>query len=104
MLSFEVILQVFEDILRQNPFCEVLSNSHGYTLLAWEPDLNLNLTISDLQNRVAAAFLAAFPKHNPVFPGDWGSASTSRNQAFPGRWKCRFFAFVYTNALLAVNV
>lgn len=38
MLSFEVILQVFEDILRQNPFCEVLSNSHGYTLLAWEPD------------------------------------------------------------------
>lgn len=33
MLSFEVILQVFEDILRQNPFCEVVSNSHGYMLL-----------------------------------------------------------------------
>ena len=44
-----------------------------------------------LQNRVAAAFLAALPEHNPVFSGDWGSASTSRNQAFPRRWKYLVF-------------
>ena len=47
-----------------------------------------NAQFQRLQNRVAAAFLAAFPEHKSVFSGDWGSASTSRNQAFPGRWKC----------------
>ena len=36
MLSFEKILQVFEDILRQDPLYEVVSTSHGYTLLAWD--------------------------------------------------------------------
>lgn len=34
MLFFEVIIQVFEDILRQDPLYEVVSTSHGYTLLA----------------------------------------------------------------------
>ena len=33
MLFFEVIIQVFEDILRQDPLYEVVSTSHGYTLL-----------------------------------------------------------------------
>ena len=36
MLTFEKILQVFEDILRQDPLYEVVSTSHGYTLLAWD--------------------------------------------------------------------
>ena len=39
ILSFEVILQAFEDILRQDPFCEVVSTNHGYTLLSWEATL-----------------------------------------------------------------
>lgn len=38
MLSFERILQVFNDILRQDPLYEVVSTSHGYTLLGWEPN------------------------------------------------------------------
>ena len=33
MLSFDRILQVFDDILRQDPLYEVVSTSHGYTLL-----------------------------------------------------------------------
>ena len=32
---FERILQVFEDILREDPLYEVVSTSHGYTLLGW---------------------------------------------------------------------
>ena len=36
MLTFEKILQVFEDILRQDPLYEVVSTSHGYTLLGWD--------------------------------------------------------------------
>ena len=35
MLSFERILQVFDDILRQDPLYEVVSTSHGYTLRGW---------------------------------------------------------------------
>lgn len=33
MLSFDRIFQVFDDILRQDPLYEVVSTSHGYTLL-----------------------------------------------------------------------
>lgn len=40
MLSFEKILQVFEDLLRQDPLYEVVSTSHGYTLLAWDEHRN----------------------------------------------------------------
>lgn len=40
MLSFEKILQIFEDILRQDPLYEVVSTSHGYTLLAWDSHRN----------------------------------------------------------------
>lgn len=36
MLTFEKILQVFEGILRQDPLYEVVSTSHGYTLLGWD--------------------------------------------------------------------
>ena len=36
MLTFEKILQVFEDILQQDPLYEIVSTSHGYTLLAWD--------------------------------------------------------------------
>lgn len=35
MLTFEKNLQVFEDILQQDPLYEVVSTSHGHTLLAW---------------------------------------------------------------------
>ena len=38
MLRFDRILQVFDDILRQDPLYEVVSTSHGYTLLGWEPN------------------------------------------------------------------
>ena len=38
MVSFERILKTSKGILPQDPFCEVISTSHGYTLLAWEPD------------------------------------------------------------------
>ena len=38
MLTFEKILQVFDGILRQDPLYEVVSTSHGYTLLGWEPN------------------------------------------------------------------
>ena len=36
MLTFEKILKVFEDILRQDPLYEVVSTSRGYTLLGWD--------------------------------------------------------------------
>ena len=36
MLTFEKILKVFEDILRQDPLYEVVSTIHGYTLLGWD--------------------------------------------------------------------
>ena len=63
-----------------------------------------NAQFQRLQNRVAAAFLAALPEHKSVFSGDWGSASTSRNQVFPKHRECLVFAFVYTDALLATIV
>lgn len=37
MLTFEKILQVFGDILKQDPLYEVVQTSYGYTLLAWQP-------------------------------------------------------------------
>lgn len=36
MLTFERVLNIFEDILQQDPLYEVVSTSHGYTLLAWD--------------------------------------------------------------------
>ena len=36
MLTFERVLNVFEDILQQDPLYEVVSTSHGYTLLGWD--------------------------------------------------------------------
>ena len=38
MLTFEKVLEVFADYLQQDPLYEVLLTSHGYTLLAWEPE------------------------------------------------------------------
>ena len=38
MLTFEKVLEVFADYLQQDPLYEVLRTSHGYTLLAWEPE------------------------------------------------------------------
>lgn len=37
MLTYEKILDVFEDYLQKDPLYEIVSTSHGYTLLAWEP-------------------------------------------------------------------
>ena len=33
MLTFERVLNVFEDILREDPLYEIVLTSHGYTLL-----------------------------------------------------------------------
>lgn len=38
MLTFEKVLEVFADYLKQDPFYEVILTSHGYTLMAWEPE------------------------------------------------------------------
>ena len=35
MLTFEKILQIFADILRQDPLYEVVCTSRGYTLPGW---------------------------------------------------------------------
>lgn len=40
MLSFENVLNVFDDYLQIDPLYEVVLTSHGYTLLAWEPARN----------------------------------------------------------------
>ena len=40
MLTFEKVLTVFADYLQQDPLYEVILTSHGYTLLAWEPERN----------------------------------------------------------------
>ncbi len=40
MFTFERILEVFDDILQQDPLYEVVSTSHGYTLLAWDTHRN----------------------------------------------------------------
>ena len=40
MLTFEKILTVFDDYLRQDPLYEVILTNHGYTLMAWEPKRN----------------------------------------------------------------
>jgi len=38
MLTYEKILNVFGDYLQQDPLYEIVLTSHGYTLLAWEPN------------------------------------------------------------------
>ena len=40
MLTFERVLNVFEDILREDPLYEIVFTSHGYTLLAWDAHRN----------------------------------------------------------------
>jgi len=40
MLTFEKVLTVFNDYLQQDPLYEVVLTSHGYTLMAWEPQRN----------------------------------------------------------------
>jgi len=40
MLTFEKVLTVFADYLQQDPLYEVVFTSHGYTLMAWEPERN----------------------------------------------------------------
>ena len=40
MLTFERVLNVFEDILREDPLYEIVLTSHGYTLLAWDAHRN----------------------------------------------------------------
>lgn len=38
MLTFEKVLSVFSGYLQQDPLYEVILTSHGYTLMAWEPE------------------------------------------------------------------
>ncbi len=40
MLTFEKVLAVFDEYLQQDPLYEVILTSHGYTLMAWEPERN----------------------------------------------------------------
>lgn len=40
MLTFEKVLEVFTDYLQRDPLYEIISTSHGYTLMAWEPERN----------------------------------------------------------------
>lgn len=40
MCTFEKVLEIFADYLKQDPLYEVVSTSHGYTLMAWEPGRN----------------------------------------------------------------
>ena len=40
MLTFERVLNVFEDILREGPLYEIVFTSRGYTLLAWDAHRN----------------------------------------------------------------
>ena len=40
MLTFEKILKVFQAYLDDDPLCEGVQTSHGYTLMAWEPHRN----------------------------------------------------------------
>lgn len=45
MLTFEKILKVFEDVLRQDPLYEVVSTSHGHALLGvYSSNLELQFT------------------------------------------------------------
>ena len=38
MLTFEKVLEVFADYLKQDRLYEVVTTGHGYTLMAWEPE------------------------------------------------------------------
>lgn len=38
MLTFEKVMEVFADYLKKDPLYEVVLTSHGYTLMAWEPE------------------------------------------------------------------
>lgn len=40
MLTFEKVLAVFADYFQQDPSYDVIPNSHGYMLMAWEPSRN----------------------------------------------------------------
>lgn len=37
MLTFEKVLEVFKDYLDNDEMYEVVTTSHGYTLLEWDP-------------------------------------------------------------------
>ena len=37
MLTYKKVLDIFGEYLQQDPLYEIVSTSHGYTLLAWEP-------------------------------------------------------------------
>ena len=50
----------------------------------------LTVNFSDCKSR-SRRFYPVIPEHILVFSGDWGSASTSRKQAFPVAWKYLFF-------------
>lgn len=36
MMTFEKVLEVFADYLREDADCEVIQTRHGYTLLIWD--------------------------------------------------------------------
>ena len=62
MLTFEKVLGVFADYLKQDPLYEVVTTSHGYTLMAWEPERSqwysaeVMTTPEDLMNGLLDAY------------------------------------------------
>ncbi len=65
MLDFSKVLDVFKDYLQCDPFYEVVSTSHGYTLMAWEPARKqwYNAEVMDTPEMLAAALLRAYAEY-----------------------------------------
>ncbi len=65
MLTYDKILNVFEDYLQQDPLYEIVSTSHGYTLLAWEPDREewYNAQILKTPNAMLNALLETYSSY-----------------------------------------
>lgn len=73
MLTFERILQVFEDILRQDPLYEIILTSHGYTLLAWDAHRNqwYSAELLETPEIMLEALLGVYSSYlESVFMGD----------------------------------
>lgn len=59
MLTFERVLNIFKDYLQSDPLYEVVSTSHGYTLMAWEPARRqwYNAEVMDTPEKLTDALL-----------------------------------------------
>ena len=62
MLTFEKILDVFSDYLRQDPMFEVVMTSRGYTLMDWDMMQNdwYRATLADTPKKLLELLLHAY--------------------------------------------